>query len=52
MGSDCCVVYKEEVNQTFQLDIGICFWSGQVEEFSIQSGSEVVALCNRTEGVI
>ena len=51
MDSDCCVVCKEEVTQTFQPDLGICFKSGEVEELSIRSGSEVDALCGRMEDV-
>ena len=51
VGNDSCVVCKEEVMQAFQLDLGLCSESEEVEELSIWSGSEIDAFCGRTEGV-
>ena len=51
MGGGCCVVCKEEVTQAVQLDLGLCSESGEVEELSIRSGSEIDALCGRTKGM-
>ena len=41
---------KEEVTQAFQLDLGLWSESGEVEELTIRSGSEIDALCGRTKG--